>query len=568
MTVYYLINELKVAAQSAQNGVYSSLYFEEMASRLGVTAEKLPVSQVTETAFNATDVVLVGAETLAADVVGALQTATANGALVIGFATQGADDLFGLTVKGKVTQTEPYETIGQFVAPQMVLPSRVDMPLPIMSDVLVTAGGKVQATIQVGDQLVQGLVAGDNTYYIPFDLPHTLLKIVQGKSNPEGPSGYFPVGRIPDRRSLGYDFDSTNPVADLYLLLLEKLLWNRKIPMVHVLPTLKDGVTPADILFFYGGDDDNTCGELDERASQIMFAKGLPYHLNMMPEGEHGGYRLDRAGMEKILARGHELALHYNLTGVPFTKESFAQQMGTYVEAYQDVPVSNVGHCLANVGYSEFARWQAELGVKGDAGMVGTINQADINAFNVYDFGFGTAYPFFIYDDADHQSKRLDFCGIPLAYYEPRTGGQYGESDAQLRKCAENAAYYAQPVCLFSHPHYVAFWQGYDSTMTLRAFDTIHGICAQNGWQVVHTGPDELCLWWIERDAAKLTQTETGLTVSLAGDRPMVIKIPLTSEAPAVTVDGVSTSVTTKTIGGLDYALVVVSGKGEHTITY
>ena len=153
-----------------------------------------------------------------------------------------------------------------------------------------------------------------------------------------------------------------------------------------------------------------------------------------------------------------------------------------------------------------------------------------------------------------------------MAYYEPRIGGQYGESDAQLRKCAENAAYYAQPVCLFSHPHYVAFWQGYDSTMTLRAFDTIHGICAQNGWQVAHTGPDELCLWWMERDAARLTQTETGLTVSLAGDRPMVIKLPACVDK--VQVDGNEVAVTKKTIGGLDYALVVVSGKGDHTITY
>ncbi len=568
MTVYYLINELKVAAQSAQTGVYSALYLEEMVSRLGVSAQKLPISQVTETAFANDDVVLVGAETLSKDVAAALQAAATEGVLVIGFATKGAEDLFGCTVKSQVTQTELYETIGWFTAPQSVLPANQKVALPVMSDVLVTEGGKVQATIQVGDQLLSGLVAGENTYYIPFDLPHTLLKIVQGKSNPEGPSSYFPVGRIPDRRSLGYDLDSTNAVADLYLLLLEKMLWNRNVPMVHVLPTLQDGVTPADVLFFYGGDDDNTCGELDERASQIMYAKGLPYHINMMPEGEHGGYRLDRAGMEKILARGHELALHYNLTGIPFTKESFAQQMGTYVEAYQDVPVSNVGHCLANVGYSEYARWQAELGVKGDAGMSGTINQTDINAFNVYDFGFGTAYPFFVFDDADHKSERLNFCGIPMAYYEPRIGGQYGESDEKLRKCAENAAYYAQPVCLFSHPHYVAFWSGYDSTMTLRAFDTIHNICGANGWQVLDTTPDRLCLWWMERDACTLTANGNNLTVTLTGESPMVIKIPLTGEMPAITVDGVSASATQKIVGGLAYAMVVISGKGQHTIVY
>ena len=566
MTVYYLQNELKAAAQSAQTGVYSALYLEEIASRLGLPAQKLAVSQVSATPFEADDVVLVGAETLSPEVVSALQAASAKGVLVIGFATKGAEALFGCTVKGKVTQTDLYETVGTFTAPHSVLPANKNVALPVMADVLVTEGGKVQATVQVGDQLLPGLVAGENTYYVPFDLPYVVLKIIQGKPVPEGPSNYFPVGRVPDGRALSYECDSSQPLADLYLLMLENLLYSRKLPMLHVLPVMKDGVTPADLLFFYGGDDDNTSAELDERASQIMFAKGLPYHINLMPGSENGDYTVDKEGFEKIIARGHELALHYNMTGVPFTEESFRQQMGTYMATYPQLPISNVAHCLANVGYAEYARWQAALGVKGDAGRQGTLNLADINAFNVYDFGFGTAFPHFVYDDADHGSERLNFVGIPMTYYEPRIGGQYGDDGEKLHLCADNAGYYGQTINLFSHPHYVAFYSGYDSTMTLRAFDTILNHCAAKGWQVYNAGTDELCLWWMERDAATLTANKQGATVTLAGDSPMVVKLPACVDQ--VQVDGNEEAVTKKTIGGLDYALVVVSGKGEHTVTY
>ncbi len=568
MNIYYLLNESKRAAQTAQTGAYSSLYMQEISSRLGVTATALEITKLADNAFAANDVIMVGAEELTGEQATVLAAAKAKGALVIGFATRGADDVFGITVKGTLTQENVYDAIGYFTACQCVLPAKNEgTTVPVMNDVLVVEGGKTQATVQVGDQFVPGLVAGENTYYVTFDLPHTLLKIIQGKPTPQGPSDYFPVGRVPDKRSLSYDYDSTNAAADLYVLMLEAMLWNRNVPMIHHLPAAKDG-TPADVLFFYGGDDDNTSGELDERASEIMYAKGLPYHINMMPEGEHGGYTLDRAGMERITARGHEIALHYNMTGVPFTEESFKQQMGTYLEVYKDVPVSNVAHCLANVGYSEYARWQAAMGVKGDGGMSGTLNHEDINAFNIYDFGFGTAFPFYVYDDAEHKTQRINFCGIPLVYYEPRIGGQYGESDAKLRLCAENAGYYGQPICLFSHPHYVGFWNGYDSTMTLRAFDIIHNICAEKGWNVYDAGTDELCLWWMERDESTLTACDGKATLTLAGDSAMVVKLPVKGAAPTVTLDGQAVTPTVKTVGGLTYAMVVVSGKGEHTLTY
>lgn len=567
MKVYYLIDRAKAAAQSAETGLYTSVYLEEMVSRLGAPSAAISSETLTAHAFEADDVVFVGADELTEPQAAALAAAVAAGTMVVGFGTKGADSVFGCTVKGCLAQKEPYETVGYFSACRCVLPAKEkNTALPVLSDVLVTEGGKIQATVKVGDQIVPGLVAGTNTYYVPFDLPHTLLKIIQGKPIPDGPSSYFPVGRVPDSRSLPYDYDSTVPAADLYLLMLETMLWSRGVPMVYQLPAMPDG-TPADVLFYYGGDDDNTSGELDERASQIMYAKGLPYHINMMPGSDKGDYTLDRGGMERIIARGHELALHYNMTGVPFTEESFRQQMDTYLETFGEAPVSNVAHCLVNVGYTEYARWQAAMGVKGDAGRMGTLNLADINAFNIYDFGFGTAYPHFVFDDAEHGGKRLPFCGIPMTYYEPRIGGQYGESDEKLRKCAENAGYYGHTVNLFSHPHYVAFWQGYDSTMTLRAFDTLLNICAQKGWRVYNAGTDALCLWWIERDACTLGVQNRSVTVTLAGDSAMVIKVPARQEECTFMLDGQPVTGVSKVVGGLAYTMITVAGKGDHTLT-
>ncbi len=566
MMVYYLQDKEKVVAQSSEKGVYSPLYLEEMVSRLGVPARELPMEMVCNTPFAADDVVLIGAETLSPDLAEFLSSAAKGGTLIIGFAVQGGDSLFGCTLEETITQSDLYETVGSFSAPKHILPSKEEsVSLPVMADVLVTTGGRVEATIRVKDREVPGLIMGRNTCYVPFDLPYALLKIVQGKPVPEGASSYFPVGRVPDGRSLPYDFDSTNPAADLYYLMLETMLAERKVPMVHVLPPMKDG-TPADLLFFYGGDDDNTSAQLDEKASGIMAEKHLPYHINLMPGSDRGDYTLDKEGYGKITARGHELALHYNMTGVPFTKESFEQQMGTYMETYGILPISNVAHCLVNVGYAEYARWQASLGVKGDGGRMGTLNLADINAFNIYDFGFGTAFPHFVYDDADHQSKRLNFCGIPMTYYEPRLGGPYGEDGETLRKCAENAGYYGQTINLFSHPHYVAFWNGYDSNMTLNALDYILAYCDSKGWQVYNAGTDELCLWWHERDACRLTAKQGALEVTLSGDSPMVVKLPAT--ASAVLLDGVSVPTVAKTIGGITYNLVTVQGTGTHILTY
>ena len=88
----------------------------------------------------------------------------------------------------------------------------------------------------------------------------------------------------------------------------------------------------------------------------------------------------------------------------------------------------------------------------------------------------------------------------------------------------------------------------------------------QKNWKTYLTTPDNLCLWWHERDACKI-QTEQGeLNVTLAGDWPMVVKLP--AKTKRVLVDGNPVTVTTKTIGGIPYRLVTVKGKGTHTVQY
>ncbi len=565
MTVYYVQDLAKKAAQNEQTGFYTPGYMEEMVSRLGAPAAALDLNALPAAAPAADDVVLVGADTLTAGQAAALAAAAARGTLVVGFATLGAEELFGCRVTETLPQADPFETIGTFTADNALLHILDAAPgLPVLSAVLGTAGGTSAATLQVGDRTLPGLIVTENTCYFPFDLPETLLKIAQGRPMPFGPSDYFPVHRTPDSRALTYEYDSTVPAVDMYLLLLEKLLWQRGMPLLHVLPPLADG-TPADLLFYYGGDDDNTSAELDERASQIMHEKGLPYHMNLMPGSDQGDYTLTKADFDRITARGHELALHYNLTG-GYTKEAFDNQMQTYMDLYQVKPVVNVAHCLAQGGWAEYARWQAAWGVKGDNGRSGFNNPGDINAFNLYDFGFGTAFPAFVYDDAAHGGGRIDFCSIPLSYYEPRVGGQYGDGE-KMQKCVNNAVFYGQAVNLFSHPHYVAFWNGYDSLMTLQAFDLALNLCRQKGVRPYLAGVDAWCAWWHARSHCRLAGAgQNALTVTLADDAAVVVKFPAMGQQTAFMLDGAPVQATVKEIGGLSYALVVVSGVGEHTI--
>lgn len=570
MSVYFVQDPQRKENQTAQTGFYSALYIEEMCSRLGVTATALPIQQLADTQLVKGDALFIGDETLTPSQEQVLSQAAKAGTLVVGFATKKGGSLFGCTQQGVTRQTDPYETVGYFAAQSDLLPTKEkNVTLPVMADLLQVkaTNAVVVGTVAVQEKEVPGLLQNGNAYYFTFDVPGTLCKIVQGKPV-SGPSNYFPVGRRTDGRSLPVEYDNTIAAADMYLLLLEKLLWQRGLPMVHQLPAMEDG-TPADLLFYFGGDDDATSGELDLKASQIMADRGLPYHMNVMPKSVKGEYALSKEQYDDIIARGHELALHYDMTGsfALFSKEAFENQIGTFVEAFGDLPVSNVAHCLVQEGYTEYARYQAELGIKGDNGHMGILNEADINAFNIYGFGFGSAYPSFIYDDAQHKGKRLDFCSIPISYYEPRIGGQYGDSDEKLRECAEAAVYYGRSINLFTHPHYVAFYQGYDSNMTLNAFDTILNICKENGWQTYLAGVDKFCLWWHERSGCRLQQkSENEWTVSLAGDSAMVMKIPMPSVTSKILIDGQEVPTVRKTIGGLDFALVTVTGKGEHTL--
>ena len=573
MSVYYYLDPERVSGQNEQTGFYTSLYLEEMLSRLGIAAVRSDPELLRTRLPGAHDILLIGNESLTGKAREPIDDAAGNGCLVIGFGTLGLDDLFGVRDAGCIGQEDPFDRTAFFNAGSDILPAFEAGPeLPVLSPVRTVEADPetVHGTLSADGRTCPGLIRTGSAVYFPFDLPDTLIKIVQGHPVPEGPSHYFPVGRVPDSRGLPVDTPSELPVADLFLLILEKLFYERGIPSLHTLPVCGDG-SPADLLFYFGGDDDATSGELDETASRIMAERGLPYHINLMPTTKEGGFALSKEGYDRIRARGHELALHYDLTGglSLFTKDGFDNQIDSFVNAYGTLPVCNVGHCLTQTGYAEYARYQSARGILGDNSRCGYLDPVDINAFNLFNYSFGTAFPHFVYDDAGHGGRRLPFCGLPITYYEPRLGGTYGDSDAKLNRCVRLAAYYGQTINLFSHPHYIAGYGGYDSSMTLRAFDRILEICREQGLSVRLTGVDELCLWWHARSRVSLWQgTAPGeWTVRLEDNDPVVIRIPEPKEGLTLLLDGEVVPGTARTVSGLPYRLLPVRGKGEHVLT-
>ncbi len=131
MKIYYLVNKTKQATQSAETGTYSSLYQEEMMSHIGVGATPYDLEHLRNCSFKENDVVFVGADELTAEQASVLKRAADKGTLVVGFATRGAEDLFGITVKSVLRQQDLYETIGYFSAAKEILPSKnAKEPLP------------------------------------------------------------------------------------------------------------------------------------------------------------------------------------------------------------------------------------------------------------------------------------------------------------------------------------------------------------------------------------------------------------------------------------------------------
>ena len=398
----------------------------------------------------------------------------------------------------------------------------------------------------------------DRVYDFRFDLAGTVWFSGDGFV-PEEPSNYFFIGRTPDNRP---DFESrysAKPYNDHLLLVLEDILADFGVPMLSKLPLGEDGSIP-DFALHVSGDDDCTSADFNLNAARVTNSLGLYYHENAMPGGDKFVITPEQA--KELADLGCELALHTDFTVQPYTFEGQKASADLYRSYFGFEPITNVNHCLIEGGKSaERMRWLADSGIIADNGKCGEYNAADINAFNQLGFGYGTSFPRFTCDDAEHENALIGCMEIPLNYYEPRLGGQYVGTEEMVKNYIDEAADEGRIAQFFVHPHY--FWpENPHSEWSVAAIKLAKAYWAEKGYRVALTSTNRIAKFWMARKDAVITQSEGSITVNCAS--PCALVLPEGSEA--ITVNGAPAETVKKSISGREVTVIALTTPGENVI--
>lgn len=562
------------AAANAAGANYWHVYTREICMQMGLMFEELSRGRLGAEELARYSVLILPdlpAKYLKPEEKQALEEWVRQGGLLIGFATGGLGDLFGVVVEDEWPQPHdaftPAATL-RFVdgelARSMMFPGDEDMPLLMVSAVKLlgprTQVGHAAFPAHAGEAArvtevrelarllnLQGRDMGrpaitlrelgqGQAVYFCFNVAQTIWALHHGRPIDDDYDGDGKL-RFSDGM-ITRPFTTGVPYADMLMYLLRNLIARRGMPFIHALPPMPDGDIP-DALFDYGGDDEGA-SELQLIASGVMKDFGLPYHVNIMPHPD-GHFGMSKAEYDQLKANGHEPSLHFNfIDGVEhprkFTRRQVQQQVDWYVEAFGELPVCTVFHWVTWHGWTEIAEWLAAAGVKAD-------NSRFIqycpptNPVNTVGFGFGTAYPFFHYCDWRKENDRIRFLGVPIGAYEV---GYLG-SEVQfhtLKLAIDMAGFWHLPMNLFYHPVYLAQYPACPEAIK-------QGLAyiEQIGLKALHYGPDRVTEWWLARSNAELTDVkrdETGLSLraSCCWHDGMILQMLWQGDEPQVQVDG------------------------------
>lgn len=540
MKLYYYSDPAVRAACYARGADYTPAYLPVMLKNWGLTGEAIEPSGLS--ALRADDMLLIGADTLDT---AAQRLLMDRDVAVIGFGSR-ADALFGVSMTGEVDTGDIYAPVACFHFTDS------EVPLPVLQ-------GYLQAE-SVGETLgtidgAPACVACGKTVWFAFDLPATLWRTADGRPTDE--ITLFTFGRIPDGEVMPDDYDRSIAYADVYRdFCLRRLA---AFPRVMPLPA-KDGHA-ARLLLCFAGDDDSTDARIDMVASERMYERGLPYHINLMPAPGGESFIIDREQMELVLSRGHELALHYDFIAYPYTEEGWRAQIDLYNKLVPTPNIGPVNHCLAQIG-SAANRFRVELeqGALGDnSRFQAEKDPDDINAFNLCGFACGSAFPRFAIDDAAHGNRELAFCEMPVSYYEPRI---YEGKEAACRSkiCAylDESLHLGRTSQFFIHPHYISGIIT-PAEPALKALDVIQQWLAEHDENIVLCGPDAVIRWWHDRAACRIYAVDAG-GFFLDNPSGRAVTVALPAAIDTVTVNGVPVTTERMTVGNDTLTLLTVCG--------
>lgn len=527
LTVGYAYDPALQESANALGRNYWYVYIREILSRLGVAARRVPLHECAEPAVLADlGVLFLGdfpAAAVSKDMAAAGRDWVNGGGTLIGFATEGLDEVFGVAGAGMIEQTPDAFSISAYLELRpspVTLDCRADtdpeQKLIVISPVrlLRCEGSAELAHLYLPDpcRMADGSLATDahapaivrrdagcgHTFYFAFNVAQTMWLLQQGRpiDRDYDGDGYL---RLSDACTIG-DNSCAVPYADALHFLLMSMIGHRPVPMIHQIPPRDGKVAPA--LLFFGGDDEGQ-PENQVRASDFMASRGLPYHINCMPDRD-GTFAFTEKEQRQIEANGHELALHYDFITdfehpSAFTEQDVQRQAAMFRERFGRDSVCAVKHWCRWTGWAEPARWRAAAGEKADNSRIHWTSPP-LNPVNLVGFAFGTAYPYHFWDDAQHANERIDFLSLPIVAYEV---GYQGEDfcPEKVRAALEFATRYHLTCNFFYHPTYLARYPTCN-----QAVDELLRLIGDMPVGPVLMGPDALVHWWQARASARVEE--------------------------------------------------------------
>jgi len=586
ITAYVYDAGLRVQAnQDGRNYWYE--YTREINEQLGLRAEEIPMSDLEDSARLAGISILFMGDLKASSVSDEIRDNLDNwvraGGVLIGFATEGLDKVFGNICDLVISQDgSDFDISGYFGLKSDELTTGIhsylhpEQKLIIFSPVrgINPDESTELARLYDTDGNDTGCAAitkrnyhSGHAYYFAFNVPQTLWVLHQGipiTQDRDG-DGYYRTG---DLIAIGEN-EREVLYADEILFLIQNMIAQRPQPMIYAIPPKGDQI--PDAMFYWGGDDEAAAGT-QLWASNWMKEKGLPYHINIMPNRE-GKFTVTQEEAEAIHANGHECSLHYNFIDnfdpLAFTEADVREQAEAFYEEYGFRPVCTVNHWCRWTGWADTAKWLRATGSKADNSFIHH-RLPPLNPANRLGFVFGTCFPFYFYDNHRGENGRIDFLEEPITAYEIG----YSSSDTTdfdiIYRSVDMAANYHLVMDMFYHPINV-----YNHPACRSAIEEVLRYIADKGIIAVHRGNDGLWEWWDSRSRSRITDVviyeefSMSFTTHCEYDGGMIVKVPMRSaelkSPPAC--DGQRADYSVREDFGCKWLYVIVPG-GTHKVNF
>jgi hypothetical protein len=594
----YIVDTKRHAAENRAGRNYWAAYIPEILSELGLTAAALPIDTLGNSgALKNYSTLLLGdinVAQISSTAAGELEKWVRAGGTLIALGTDGLDELCGNRHEGDLAQPkDDFTCAATFAFGDDTLTADIHSVLQpqqrllIFSPVRKIRSGESKELARLfeedgkdtGCAAITGRELGaGRVFYFSFNVPKTMWVLHQGRpvDGDRDGDGWWRssdgLTRRPHSAEVGY--------ADEILFLLQNMIGTQPHAFIDQLPPVPRSSTTAsdqragsripDVLFYWGGDDEGNSDGIQIKSSEWLKERGLPYHINAMPRKD-GTFGLSVDEARKILANGHEISIHYNFIdnhkqGAGFTREDVMNQAAAFRKYFGQELVCSVNHWSRWTGWAEPAKWMLEAGGKADNTFTG-VGSPPLNTVNSLGFSFGTAFPFWFYDDWRGKNQKIEFLEEPRNAYE--CGYLKENTDfPMVYKAIDVGLRYRLTINMFYHPIYIANYPACRA-----AIDEGLRYLKERKAVALHLGPDALYRWWKARAEAEVTQTsvvgkEWSYEVKSAYSDGVVVKVPLGNRGiGSVKINGAAAggdSVRQLRMFGQNWAFVAVpSGKSR-----